>query len=201
MRNLSIRTKFLALVVVVNLIGALTTSLYLHQSFSSGLQVTAKESVSLAKGAWEDITSHSGKAASFGEYAKDAVPLTERMKQITGADYGLLLQKSAGDAKDYAAARSSRQLPDNWSEGDTYVLAASTDENLAEKMQIKASPDGVSDAGKVVGIENGACSKTCHGSVKGEGDFWGVGWSTDGHSRAHSVIPVLDSAGKPIGLL
>ncbi len=201
MRNLSIRTKILTIVVVVNLVGAVTMGLYLHQTFSSGLHLTAKDSVAVAKGAWEDMTTHSAKKPGFSEYAQDAKALTDRMKKVTGQECGLLLQKSAGDEKTYAAARAAAGSPDNWSEGETYVLASATDEGLSRKMQFKASADSVPDMGKLVGIENGACAKTCHGSVKGQGDFWGVSWSTDGRSLAHSVVPVLDASGKPIGLV
>jgi HAMP domain-containing protein len=201
MKNLSIRTKIVAGVLGVMLIGAVCIAVYLHQTFSGGLAVVGRDSLSIAKGAWDDITTHSAAKPGFAEYAKSAATLVDRMKKISGADYGLLLAKSAGDQKSYAAARAALNLPDNWSEGETYVLAASSDEALSGKMQMKTAPDGVPEIGKIVGIENGACSKMCHGSVKGQGDFWGVSWSSDSHSRVHAVIPVIGADAKPIGLL
>jgi hypothetical protein len=198
---MSIRTKILAGVVLINLIGAVCVAVYLHTTFSGGLDVSARQSVTLTKGAWEDITSRDAARPGFADYAKSARDALGRMKRITGGEYGLLLLKSAGDPKEYAAIRSAGKLPDNWNEGETYVLAGVTDESFSGRMQLKATPDAVPDIGKVVGIENGACSKTCHNSVKGHGDFWGVDWSTDAHSRAHIVVPVVDAAGKPIGLV
>ena len=41
MKNLSIRTKILAGIVIVNLLGALTVAVYLHQSYSGSLDIHA----------------------------------------------------------------------------------------------------------------------------------------------------------------
>lgn len=201
MRNLSIRFKFISLVVLINLIGAVTVGIYLHQTFSSGLSVTADESVRLTKGAVDDITTHSAQKLGYAYLVGEAPGLVERMKKITGSDYGLLLVKDPAEEKAYAAARTLAKQPNNWSEGETYVLAASTDEALGQKMVIKAQPGDVPGSGRAVGIENGACSRQCHGSVKGEGDFWDVSWSTDARSRAHAVVPIMDASGKPIALM
>jgi HAMP domain-containing protein len=59
----------------------------------------------------------------------------------------------------------------------------------------------VPEAGKIVGVENGACTQTCHGAVKGAGDYWGVMWSADSKSRTHAVFPVTDAGGKSIGVV
>lgn len=199
--QVSIRTKILVGVVIVNLLGAVCVAVYLHQTFSGGLQVTARRSITLSKNAWEDITGHDGVKLDFAGLTRDGGDLVARMKKITGADYGVLLSKSEGSPKAYAALRTAAGKPNNWDEGDTYVIVGSTDEALASKMQLKTTPDAVPDIGKIVGIENGACAKTCHGSVKGQGDFWGVSWSNDSNSRAYAVVPISDASGKPVGLL
>lgn len=201
MKNLSIRTRLLATIVIVNLLGAVITMVYLHQSFSGGLATNSGEVTAVAGGAWEDITTNSGKKLSAEEMLADGASYVERMKKVTKADYGLLLSKDALDAKAYEKSRADQNLPNNWDERDTYVLAAATDAALGDKMQLKAEADTIPEMGKFVGIENGACAKTCHGALKSQGDFWGVAWSTTSKSTAHSVLPVLDSAGKPIGVL
>jgi methyl-accepting chemotaxis protein len=201
MRDISIRWKILVWVILVNLVGAVTVGVYLHQTFSGGLDVASRDGVRLSKSTWEDIVSHTGKPANFANLVTQGPGLTERMKKITGSEYGLLLAKTEGDQKSYAAARAAANLADNWDEQKTYVLVGSTDEALADKMQLQTAPEGVPEMGKLVGIENGACSKTCHGGVKGEGEFWGVSWSNDDKSRAYAVVPILDAGGKPIGLV
>jgi HAMP domain-containing protein len=202
MKNLSIRTKMLSGLVIINLLGAVVMVVYLHQSFSSGLDVTATKAVAVSAGAWNDFTGHLGTPISSPQLVKDGQGLLDRLKAVTGGNSGLLLDKESLSASEYAALRAEAKLPDNWNEGnDVYVLAAVTDEALAPKMTIRVAPDTIPEAGKIVGVENGACTRTCHGNLRKAGDFWQVDWSNDGRSRTHAVFPVADAAGKPIGLV
>lgn len=202
MKNLSIRTRILAAIVVMNLIGALVVVVYLHQSYSGGLDVAAEHSVNQSTAAWNDITGHDAPdGLSVETLQANGAGYVDRMKAITGADYGLLLDKNAIDETMYAQVREASNVANNWDERDVYVLAASTDEATAERMQMGASADSVPEIGRLVGIENGSCTKTCHGAVKGEGDFWAVSWSDDSTSRAHTVFPVVNSGGEPLGLV
>jgi methyl-accepting chemotaxis protein len=201
MKNISIRTRILVGVVAINVIGALLVVVYLHQSYSGGLDVSAQSSATLGLAAWEQISELG--ADELGAITATA-PVGDylgRMKAITGSDYGLLLDKSTVDQKAFEAAREAAGLASNWDDRETYVLVAATDEALGEKMQLKAAPADIDPGGRIVGVENGACSQTCHGAVKGTGDFWAVAWSTDSKSRSHAVFPVSDEAGKPIGVI
>lgn len=201
MKNISIRTRILTGVVLINLLGALAVVVYLHQSYSGGLDVTAQQSATLGLASFEQLRDVG--ADELGAITATGMPgaYLDRMKKITGADYGLLLDKSGIDKKAYEEARAKANLANNWDERETYVLVATTDEALSEKMQLKAPSADVPEAGKIVGVENGACSQTCHGAVKGSGDYWAVSWSTDARSRTHAVFPITDSAGKPIGII
>lgn len=201
MKNISIRTRILVGVVLINVIGALVVVVYLHQSYSGGLDVTAQQSATIGLAAWEQI-SELGED-ELGSISATA-PVTEyldRMKAITGSDYGMLLDKSGVDQKQFEAAREAAGQPSNWDDRETYVLLGATDEALAEKMQLKTASADIPESGKIVGVENGACTQTCHGAVKGSGDFWSVAWSSDSKSRTHAVFPVVDESGKPIGII
>lgn len=310
MKNLSIRTRILGGVVLVMAIGALAVVVYLHQSFSSALDVSAQKLVDQSAATWENARtletqklstgvvaleaqpewqslftsgakdslyeatkptfqsmkeageiSHwafvnedgtilidlgdpkaagkkatgtsfekaadaeevvtgvdlgeggavvvatapyltaSGQDIGFMQLGKDVNEFVEGMKRATGAEYALLLDKSAMDQEVYAKQREGLNLANNWDERENYVLAAATDESAAEQMKFNATPDSVPEVGKVVGIENGSCSRTCHKSVQGSGDYWGVSWSKDNKTRAHAVFPVVDSSSKPIGVV
>ena len=90
--------------------------------------------------------------------------------------------------------RAAKSLPDNWAEGDTYVVAGTTDEAFAAKMTLKTPAADVPEIGKLVGIENGACSKTCHGGVKGDGRLLGrLVERGRQEPRATRVMPISDS--------
>lgn len=200
MRNVSIRFKILAGVVLVNLIGALVVVVYLHQTYSGGLDVTAQEHTVVSVGAYDQIQDIGGD--ELGSITgTGAVEYAERLKAVTGADYGVLLYKDAIDQAAFEAQREAAGLPSNWEERETYVLSAVTDEALGEKMQLTADPASIPEVGKLVGIENGACAQTCHGNLTAEGDFWKVAWSSDSKSRAHSVFPVLGEDGQPAGVI
>ncbi len=199
MKNLSIRTRILTFVVIMNLLGAVAIIVYLHQSYSRGLDVDAARTVSEGIGGWEQLQ---------GPVAVDPLAQPEEvarilgsMKEITGSDYGYLLDKASVDAASYAAAREAAGLANNWDEREDYALVASTDEAAAELMQFAVDPGSVPEVGKVVGVENGACNKTCHETLNSEDDYWVVRWSNDSKSRAHAVFPVVDAAGSPAGVV
>jgi HAMP domain-containing protein len=202
MKNLSIRAKILTGVVLLNLLGALFIVVYLHQSLSGGLDVWAQESLDVGAASWSQINSTAG--AQYGDITdpKSAVKYLAALKAISGADYGLMMDKGAVDQKAYVAKLEADGKPSNWDERDNYVMIASTDEAAAENMQLKSTTaEDVPEIGKIVGIENGSCTAVCHKSIQQEGDFWKVGWSDDGNSRAHVVFPVTDKAGKQVGVV
>lgn len=201
MKNMSIRTKILAGVVLVNLLGAMAVIVYLHESYAGSLDVAAQKSQVLSRAAWQQLMDVGGDELGSLKLNPRDLEFLDRMKDITGADYGLLFDKTAIDAGAYAKMREKAGRPNNWDENETYVLAVVTDEGVADKMRFEAPPGDVPEIGRVVGIENGACSQVCHDNVKGQGDYWGVKWSTDSKSRNHVVFPVSDSDGKVIGVI
>lgn len=200
MRNMSIRLRILVGVVLINLIGALVVVVYLHQTYSGGLDVTAQEHAVVAVGAWDQI-SELGANEIGSVNTSNAADYAERMKAVTGADFGVLIFKDGLDQAAYESERDAAGLPSNWEELENYVVAASTNEALTEKMQLAAAPDAVPEVGKIVGIENGACAQTCHGNLTAEGDFWKVSWSNDSKSRAHAVFPINGDKGEPVGVV
>jgi HAMP domain-containing protein len=192
-KNVSIRAKIIVGVLLVNLIGAGIVIVYLHQTFSSGLHVAAQDNVTVSSNAWNDILASSGKKIDAAVLAKDGSAFAERAQKITGSDYGILLAKEGVDP---AVIKGKEEL-----DGD-YVLVGSTPDANTDVMKMaNTTPDMVDEAGKVVGVQNGACAGTCHSAIKEPGDFWRVDFSTDGKSRAHAVFPINDSTGKPIALV
>ena len=55
MKNRSIRTRILAGVLIVNVLGAVAIVVYLHQSYSGGIDDTAARTASQGLAAWEQI--------------------------------------------------------------------------------------------------------------------------------------------------
>lgn len=200
MKNASIRTRILAGVVIVNLLGAVAVSVYLHETFSAGLGDDTSKMVSQSLAAWEQLGGTST-GLDIARSPEKVARLLEKMKAITEADYGFLLDKEITSAEAYAKTRERQNLPDNWDEGETYALAAVTDEGVGEKMRFEAAPEDVPEEGKLVGVENGACSKTCHGAVAGKGDYWAIRWSDDAKTRGHAVFAVSNAEGKPLGVV
>ncbi|GAB4279188.1 MAG: hypothetical protein Kow0056_12220 [Coriobacteriia bacterium] len=189
MKDVSIRIKILVGVLAVVLLGALVVVVYLHQSYSSGLDVAAQQSVGRAVSVWNVLYEEE----EMGQLGMDqqTIDLVQRLSEATGDDYALLLSKDALDEEVYEEQRESLGLPGNWDERDEYVLVTSTKEGLLDDLRFETPPTDVPGIGKVVGIENGACTRTCHGGIeRSQGDFWGVAWSKDSRSRAHSVFPV-----------
>lgn len=201
MKNVSIRTKIMIGVFLVNFVGMVVVMVYLHQSYSGGLDVEAQRSVTIAVNAWNGLSEVAQDEFGPVTSRESALKYVEALNNITGDNYGLLLDKTAITREEYAKQLEAANIPDNWDERETYVMLATTDEALAESMQLNAAPDSVPEIGKLVGVENGACSKMCHGAMTGSGDFWKVRWSKDSSSRAHTVFPIVDNAGKPIGIV
>ncbi len=200
MKNLAVRWKILGGVLVVNAIGALAVVVYLHQSYSNGLDVTAQRAVTHGVMAADELRQVGVVPGAVGTTESPWV-YVEHLGRITGDSYGLLLDKSRLDEEEYAAGREAAGLANNWDERENYVLAGVTDEAISSRIAFEASSDSVPEMGKIVGIENGACSKMCHESIDASGDYWGVAWSEDRTSRIHGVFPVTDDAGEPIGVM
>jgi HAMP domain-containing protein len=199
--KLSIRSKLLLGVVLVNLLGGIVTMLYLHQSYSGGVAADATRSLVRENAAWLAIQTYGSDELGPLTDPKAAAAYVSEMKKITGADYALLLDRSALDRTTYAAQRQAAGLPDNFDESGRYVQIALTNNAWTKEFQFNPAPDKVPAMGRLIGVKNGACSKTCHGSVTGRGDYWGVTWSKKpGITEADGVVPV-SVGGKKIGVL
>ena len=197
----SIRFRILAGVVLVNLLGTMITMVYLHQSYSGGVAKSATVALTQGNATWTAVQKLGADELGNIKDPKAAAAYLAEMKAITGEDYALLVDKKQFDPAAYAKARQAVNLPNNFDEGTTYVTAAITDEASAKDFQFSPTPDSVPEMGKLVGVKNGACSKTCHGSITGQGDYWGVTWSDKpGVTSAHGVVPI-SVANKPIGVL
>jgi sensor histidine kinase regulating citrate/malate metabolism len=199
--HLSIRTKILTGVVLVNVLGAIVVMVYLHQSYSGGVAISTAHTTALGLAAHEQVQAASGKVLDPVAEPQAVNEHLGRMKAISGSEYAFMLDKSAAQEEPYAVGREEAGLPNNWSEGDTYVVVATTDEAAASRMKFNAKADSVPEIGKTIGVENGACAKTCHNGIMGEGDYWGVAWSTDSKSRTHAAFPVTNAEGSPIGVI
>lgn len=199
-KNTSIRLRILTGVVFVNLLGALIVVTYLHQSYSGNIDTEATKVAVQGLSAWDQIR---GVETSLDPVSdpNEAQRILEGMKEITGVDYGLLIDKAAVAQEEYATAREQLGQPSNWDERDAYGLLATTDGAPEQLMQFSLDPGSVPEMGRGVGIENGACSQMCHDGLTGEGDYWITRWSSDSVSRAHGVFPVSDANGQPIGVV
>ena len=201
MKNLSIRFRILAGLVIVNFLGAIVVTVYLHQSVSGSLDVWAQQSVNVGSSASIQL----GEVATdeFGDMTKGdaAAQFAEALKGISGAEYVILLDKDATSEEEYAKQREAANLPNDWDERENYVLLATTDEAAAAAAKFQAASADVPDIGKIVGVENGACLGVCHKAFGQAGDFWRVRFSDDGKSRAHVVFPVNNEKGDPVGVV
>ena len=199
--KLSIRSKLLLGVVLVNLLGGIVTMVYLHQSYSGGVAADATRSLARENATWLAIQAYGADELGPLTDPKAAASYVAEMKKVTGADYALLLDKSALDKTTYTMQRQAVGLPDNFDESSRYVQVALTNNSWSKEFLFNPAPDKVPDMGKLIGVKNGACSKTCHGSVTGRGDYWGVTWSKKpGVTEADGVVPV-SVGGKKIGVL
>ncbi len=201
MKNMSIRTKILAGVLIVNLLGITAVMVYLHQSYSGGLDVAATKAIVTTGASWDVLQEQAADEIGTFTEPKSAQAYVAQLKSITGSDYAILVDRSALNAKAYAKARQAANQPNNFDEGDTYVQVATTNEDIADEMQFEPPAGDVPETGKLVGIENGACSQTCHNGVSGEGDYWKVKWNDDKGTDAHAVYPIANAKGQPIGVL
>jgi HAMP domain-containing protein len=199
--NFSIRFKLLTGVVLMNLLGGVITMVYLHQSYSGGVADDATRSLVRENATWVAMQQYGADKLGAVTDPKGGAAYVAEMHKITGANYGLLIEKTALDPTTYAAERQAAGLADNYNSGSgPYVLVALTDESPSD-FKFNPSPDKIPDNGKLVGVKNGACSRLCHGSVTGEGDYWGVTWSKKpGVTEADGVVPVTVD-GKRIGVL
>ena len=201
MKNLSIRMRILVGVVLVNMLGGIIVMVYLHQAYSGGVEVTATKSVAVTAAGWQAVQDLGGDEIGSLKDSKAGTSYVEHMKAITGSEYALLIDKTAIDPVAYAKMREAQGLPDNFAEGGTYVMVATTKPEWAGEFQFNPTPDAVPEVGKLIGVKNGACSKTCHNGISGEGDYWKVAWSDiPGVSQAHGVTPISEN-GKPIGVV
>jgi HAMP domain-containing protein len=200
MKNMSIRAKILAGVLIVNMLGIAAVMIYLHESYSGGLDVAAVKAVTVTGASWDILQETASDEIGTFTDPKSAQKYVTDLKAITGADYALLVDRSALNAKAYAKARQAANQPNNFNEGETYVQVATTNEDIADEMQFEPAAGDVPETGKLVGIENGACAQTCHNGVKGEGDYWKVKWNDDAGTDAHAVYPI-SAKGQPIGVL
>ncbi|MRS12278.1 MAG: hypothetical protein EG823_04300 [Actinobacteria bacterium] len=199
LKNMSVRTKILASVVIVNLLGGAVLVVYLHQSYSRGLDTTVAATGIHGVAAWEEFAGPEGvdPAADPARTLK----ILDSMKAITNADYGVLLDKTAVDEATYSAAREVLGEPSVWPERESYALLAATDEGVAEQMQFNLSPTEVPENSRIIGVEVGACTKTCHNGVEGEGDYWVVRWSRDRTTKGHAVFPIYGPAHQAVGVV
>ncbi len=198
MKNLSIRTRILAGVVLVNLLGAIVLMLFLHQSYSSGLLAAADDAAIQGRAAWEQFSPPDG----FHPVAEPARALSvlARMKAVTGADYGLLVDKDAVDEAAYAAAREAIGEQSVWDEDDSYGLLVTTSAEAAERMQFDPAPSDIPKQGRGVGLDVGSCWHACHGTGSDE-DYWSVRASNDETSSGHAVFAVYSGGIDPIGII
>jgi len=203
MKNTSIRVKILLGVVLINILGAAAVVVYLHQSYSSGLDDAAFKEIVQSQAAWNNIQDLSPVKVSVDPaYLAQNPDWLERMKAQTGMEYFLLLDKSVTDQAAYVAAREEANLGDNWDEQEVYVTALSTSEDLYDEAYFTIPAADVPETGKLTGIANGSCTKTCHGNL-GEktGEYWTIAWSDNEDSEAHGVSPVSDADGNVLGVL
>jgi methyl-accepting chemotaxis protein len=197
----SIRTKLLLGIVVVNLLGGVVTMVYLHQSYSGGVAADATRALERENATWMAIQNYGVDELGPLTDPKNAASYVSELKKISGADYALLLDKSVLDKTTYATQRQALGLSNNFDEGGRYVQVALTNSSWTKEFQFSPAADTIPVTGKLIGVKNGACSRTCHGSVTGQGDYWGVTWSKKpGITEADGVVPV-SSGGRRIGVL
>lgn len=201
MSDMSIRTRIITGVILVNLAVGVVVAVHLHQTFSRGLEVASTASLERTSRAWQEVSTHPDTKLDFATLEKSANEIVTRMQQDTGGEYGLLLARPATEATAPLGLGATTGLPVLPNGNRTYVMAGVSNPSLAGKMLLSTPPDAIPESGKTTGIENGACSKTCHGRVKGSGDFWRVTWSADANTRAYAALPISDDTGKPVGVI
>jgi len=200
MKNLSVRTRILASVVIVNLLGALVLMVYLHQSYSAGLDTIVSRTGTQGLAAWEQLTGTDGTFDPLADPARTRDVL-DSMKAITGADYGLLVDKEVVDEASFKGVMEVLGEPSTWEERENYGLLVATDSPSVEHMDFALSPTEVPENSRIIGVEVGSCTQTCHEGIQGQGDYWVVRWSRDASSKGHAVFPVYGAGNEPLGVI
>jgi HAMP domain-containing protein len=173
---------------------------YLHGSYSRSLDTIIARTGTQGLAAWEEIKGVDTVVDPITQPA-EAAAILDSMKSVTGADYAILIDKEATDEAAYAAARGALGEPSAWEEGGTYALLAATDAAVADKAEFELPPSEVPENSKVIGVEVGSCTKTCHNGVTGEGDYWTIKWSSDSTSKGHAVFPIYAGGSNPVGVI
>ncbi len=199
MRNLSIRTRILASLVIVNLVGALVLVVFLHQSSASSLVESGIATANQVHAAWHQLSPPDG-FHPLAEPSRAQQVLAE-MKSVTGADYALLVWKDAVDESAYVSARESIDQTPLWDGDSGYAMLANTDPAASEDIEIQAGPSEISDDGAFLGLTNGACLQACHGGEPADDTYWRISGADDGTSVAHAVLPVYAGGSEPIGII
>lgn len=199
MKNLSIRTRILASVVIVNLLGAMVLMIFLHQSYADSLRESAGGTAVQGLAAWEQFSPPDG----FHPVAEPsrAQQVLKEMKSVTGVEYALFVYEDAVDEGAYVHARESLDQPSMWDEDSAYALLVNTDDAVTADMQFDSAPSELTDEGALIGMTNGACWNTCHGGTPEDGIYWGIRSGDGGRSSAHAAFPVYAGGSEPIGIV
>lgn len=120
-----------------------------------------------------------GKLIGYMELGQEIDKFLEEIEDQTGDDVGLLLVKEGMDSSGWAAMRTSAGLEDNWDAQNTYVLAATTDDEAAAEMAFDKPIEAVAEEGEVIGRFETA----------------------EGGTEVRGVFPIADAAGTRIGLI
>lgn len=199
MRNLSIRTRILASLIIVNLLGAVVLMVFLHQSSASSLVESGNETANRVHAAWHQLSPPDG----FHPLAEPsrAQQVLGEMKSVTGADYALLVWEDAVDQSAYISARESIGEPSAWDDESAYALLASTDPDAAATIEFEVAPSELDEDGALIGLANGACWQACHGGEPADSDYWRIRPGDDGQSAAHAVLPIYAGGSEPVGII
>jgi methyl-accepting chemotaxis protein len=113
----------------------------------------------------------------YMELGQEIDRFLEQIRDQTGDDVALMLLKKPMDAEAWAEYRASKELGDNWSENEEFVVAGATSELVA------------ADA---------AASRTGIASLPEAGDTLDS-LDVDGLTVARGMFPVRDASGQTIG--
>lgn len=199
MRNLSIRTRILASLVIVNLLGAVVLMVFLHQSSASSLVESGKATSDQALAAWNQLSPPDG-FHPIAEPAR-AQQVLKEMRSVTGAEYALFVWEDAVDESAYISARESMGQPSMWDEPGGYALLADTDPTVTADMEFDSAPSDLGENGALIGMTNGACWTACHGGTPADSTYWRIRPGDDGRSAAHAALPIYAGGPEPVGII
>jgi len=199
MRNLSIRTRILASLIIVNLLGAVVLTVFLHQSSADSLVKSAGGTAAQALAAWNQLSPPDG-FHPIAEPAR-AQQVLKEMRSVTGADYALFVWEDAVDESAYISARESMDQPSLWDEPGGYALLTDTDPAVTAAMEFDSAPSDLGENGALIGMTNGACWKACHGGEPADSTYWRIRPGDDGQSAAHAALPVYAGGSEPVGII